>query len=1149
MYKDKMYSQDDGNEALNEADKVLDDHVDVRIIDTGLFLHKDARSPITPQDMEKLLEHIGALESAMNRKMRNINRHTNVALKRTSEISIATNTALSEIHERLDRLENIRSEDDDDNESRLEQNDAQDDEENDDDQNNEKNDNNSLNGSDYDDEHTIHMLNTSSVAMAPFKLNAGVNFSAWMQKFEDYIAAIGTAWTAEAKSGRLAFLLEGEARSMYEQLTAAQKADYRLALARLKELINNTQARDTATQKLAMCFQAENETVLQFSERLRTIVEDASSGYNEAHLKLRLRDEFLNRISEEIRFYISIMGGAETFDDAKAKAIQIEASRARRSLQVGTQKIQNVRSLDENLPSTEEKIKSQLSRLSESVQALALNATANSQQPPSNQFPAGNYSNWAPARNQNRDSRRNSQNPRVPRNEQNHREQPYNLRSRRYQNNNNRFDEANRRNGNFPRNQRNNNSSNYQRANDAQNTYERQWNNKPLCSYCKKTGHIAYNCFKRLQDLGNTHNTNALVSNEPAQQHTEPHSQINDLAKAIANLSVQKEKIASLSESVSDERIERKNVAVKPDEVKTATKISRWESRPNSPLMSIGPYLYTLGITMTIALSIASAAAAQSHNAAARQQSSWGPLGQKSETQGHTQPQSGAMTKEGLLSITLIAIGGCSLFMIGMRWRHIMSWCLGTINITNERKRKSARKAANKGFHCRKQTAHSRTKQHKNFTHRNIQSNQRLEWARINGREYMVRINPDTQLTYIPKRIAESLRLRIIRSPPDLAANTGIIGRTTIELVMGGRRIDTLVYVRNENHHAPGIEINKPTIGMDNIRDLPINFRGRTNSMPVKRFSNSGWIRDYALAAIIPLLTVTTVISSPIPNHPMLCQTEKLGTVWEIPTTFSCPNLATKINTVPFRQELTIYKPNIAEYLSKAWICRKLKKGIRKYTNLMGDHFPEHLPLEHKPISVAECRQMIEHKTCSRGDLKQEGEHWQTGDALDWSYRWPGVGYFWSYSYAENCYLYESTVTSHYGEEGLNTPVGEAAHCNYDDGNCILADETVLIWQRNITRSCRFTKMASWKGKRNGNAWLDIDEEFALTFPEKQELVDSCDEKLIKTEQGYAVKIIGQEIAKRKSSNRLVRYTDDGLVMSTKKRRVSLISNMMLRNP
>lgn len=148
-------------------------------------------------------------------------------------------------------------------------------------------------------------------------------FSKFLQKFEDLAEASIPALSDAQKLARFKLSLEGSARNRFDELSDADKATYDATKMRLKEIYEGPHMRQIARHALSSCRQNPSENVSLFADRLSCVIHAAMSGQSDDAVKIRLLDEFLDRMSNPLSFFVKAAEPA-TFEEARQKATQFE---------------------------------------------------------------------------------------------------------------------------------------------------------------------------------------------------------------------------------------------------------------------------------------------------------------------------------------------------------------------------------------------------------------------------------------------------------------------------------------------------------------------------------------------------------------------------------------------------------------------------------------------------------------------------------------------------------------------------------------------------------------------------------------------------------------------------------------------------------
>jgi hypothetical protein len=214
--------------------------------------------------------------------------------------------------------------------------------------------------------------------------------------------------------------------------------------------------------------------------------------------------------------------------------------------------------------------------------------------------------------------------------------------------------------------------------------------------------------------------------------------------------------------------------------------------------------------------------------------------------------------------------------------------------------------------------------------------------------------------------------------------------------------------------------------------------------------------------------------------------------------------------TTDFPQPLKyqLFKHNLIEYQTDAWLCRATTQTVRLLTYFFGDEHLKEFGQQDVPVDAATCKLMANGKRSPAGTLSQTTTGlWTTGHPLD--YHTPGGGLqccrWYTYS-VTNYYLVPAKVYKRHDHPGFRSTAADVSHChNYLDGECQLGDK-YLIWTPVKETQCKYLPQSIVDGVEHGGMWVSNDSQLALTHTNG--LTDeNCGRQLNISDQGipYAV--------------------------------------------
>ncbi|MCP4486759.1 MAG: hypothetical protein GY820_05480, partial [Gammaproteobacteria bacterium] len=298
-------------------------------------------------------------------------------------------------------------------------------------------------------------------------------------------------------------------------------------------------------------------------------------------------------------------------------------------------------------------------------------------------------------------------------------------------------------------------------------------------------------------------------------------------------------------------------------------------------------------------------------------------------------------------------------------------------------------------------------------------------------------------------------------------------------------------------------------VGYASWPDLSLPTPQPARSNKFKRWKSCSCLFLYIIALLMVWVAATqgeSVGKLEIAPQPMLCQTNKGGTLWRLPKLPSCHLSKDYKSSKMYTETLHLYKRNIIKYESKAYHCKIIYREIQAFTYLFANRRLKKEMVIERPVGLEECKRMVKFKRCEYGLMTLNDGMWMTTNELKWDYP---AGFFkcctWVKHYISNCYLLETKVYKAHSDKSMDGLIAGIDHCDYHHGGCALKQGSALIWEPNKTEQCEFIFWRIIKGEGLGNSWLAMDHNIALTRTTK--FIRSCGETLFLSKQGIAYKI------------------------------------------
>lgn len=150
------------------------------------------------------------------------------------------------------------------------------------------------------------------------------SFTEWVETLEDSWSIQDPAPANSMKCARFKVLLDGSARSHFDDLPDATKTNFVSLKAAFQKRFDSKVAKMAANQRLASCVQKPEETVGMFAERFRSIVRAATIGNHEEVRKSRMLNLFVDKLHRRLRFHVRATDPT-SFEAALEASLKYEA--------------------------------------------------------------------------------------------------------------------------------------------------------------------------------------------------------------------------------------------------------------------------------------------------------------------------------------------------------------------------------------------------------------------------------------------------------------------------------------------------------------------------------------------------------------------------------------------------------------------------------------------------------------------------------------------------------------------------------------------------------------------------------------------------------------------------------------------------------
>ncbi|GMS82286.1 hypothetical protein PENTCL1PPCAC_4461, partial [Pristionchus entomophagus] len=140
--------------------------------------------------------------------------------------------------------------------------------------------------------------------LRPFSGDGDEDFDLWIRRFNDLVNMASTALNDRQKASHLIGNLTSRARDVVDTLRDNQKVDHAAIIDAVRNLVQCPEERALARQRLNNCRQEPGESVQVFHSRLQRLVRSAMQGKDNDVVKDRILEEFMDRLSPRISFYV-----------------------------------------------------------------------------------------------------------------------------------------------------------------------------------------------------------------------------------------------------------------------------------------------------------------------------------------------------------------------------------------------------------------------------------------------------------------------------------------------------------------------------------------------------------------------------------------------------------------------------------------------------------------------------------------------------------------------------------------------------------------------------------------------------------------------------------------------------------------------------
>ena len=263
--------------------------------------------------------------------------------------------------------------------------------------------------------------------------------------------------------------------------------------------------------------------------------------------------------------------------------------------------------------------------------------------------------------------------------------------------------------------------------------------------------------------------------------------------------------------------------------------------------------------------------------------------------------------------------------------------------------------------------------------------------------------------------------------------------------------------------------------------------------------------RNIAKNLLLPILVFNFMTMAH--TYPMICQTKQSKTVWKIPEPPECNSISLIKGDDPLMKQpqvahVMLYRKNIIQYQSSAWVCKILTREVRAYNDFFFRQKDHTDKIIEEAVTGDVCYKMVHAEECEFGPFKKAHDFFYTDNVLDWHYPGGGINYGWKQFKTSNCYKYKKLVYKTHGNPYMESTAGYVHHCNYTKGECQLKDKSYLLWDVDQHEKCEYTEWLTASGRRYGPHWVSDRGDVAFSFKNDRKGRDCEHNDVLISDQG-----------------------------------------------
>nr|CAD2202370.1 unnamed protein product [Meloidogyne enterolobii] len=263
---------------------------------------------------------------------------------------------------------------------------------------------------------------------------------------------------------------------------------------------------------------------------------------------------------------------------------------------------------------------------------------------------------------------------------------------------------------------------------------------------------------------------------------------------------------------------------------------------------------------------------------------------------------------------------------------------------------------------------------------------------------------------------------------------------------------------------------------------------------PIRNTRRFNIVDRLSFVSMIMILVIGLVLFVPLikGNEPMICPHGINSKIYHIGhPTEHCQELFVHERQTIKDVSLEVYRARDTTQSISGWHCTKVMEKLTYYTNWLNYKIISPIQKIDLAVTKEDCLKMKHLNKCSDANnnlLMGDDDSKRTLNIIQ-----PKFEYFSGGKEAS---------------ESIENPMLDLAHCKLSENECVLKDNSVLIWNSpKENQRCNYIKLDTFKGTMYDKWFLNNDNTFSLSFT-KPETITDCEKEYVKSDQLYVIKVV-----------------------------------------